>query len=93
MELTVCRRCSQCRHGAKIVIPIVELHGIHHHGCSLLGRRYVVGAEAPAAVGSGEPRSIVAIRHQEGGGVVGGWQGTMSSWRELASGTWEYGFM
>jgi hypothetical protein len=27
-------------------------------------------AKAPAARGSGEPRSIVAKRHQEGGGVL-----------------------
>jgi hypothetical protein len=52
--LTVCRRC---RHGAKIVEPIVELQGICDHLCSWLGRRNVVGtlvgscmrAEAPVA--------------------------------------------
>ncbi len=81
--LTVRRRWSQCRHGAEVVEPNVELHGICHHGCSRLGRRNVVGAlmgrcmqgEAPAAGGNGEPRSIVAERHQEGGGVVGRWKG------------------
>ncbi len=44
-------------------------------------------AEAPAAGGSGEPRSIVAKRHQEGWGVVGGWKGRTCSRRALASST------
>jgi hypothetical protein len=84
-----------------MVKPIVELHCICHHGCSWLGRRNVVSAlvgsymqaKAPAARGSGEPRSIVTKRHQEGGGVVGGWQGRACSRRALASGTQEYGVM
>ncbi len=96
--LTVYRRCG---HGAKIVEPIVELYGVHHHGCSWLGRGNIVGAlvgscmraKAPAARGSGEPRSIVAKWHCKGGGVGGGWRGRLSSRGMLASGTWEYGFM
>jgi hypothetical protein len=62
------------------VEPIIELHGICHHGCSWLGRGNVVGAlvgscmraEAPAAESSREPWSIVAKWHCKGGGVVGG---------------------
>ncbi len=46
-------------------------------------------AEAPAARGSGEPRSIVAEWHLEGGGVVGGWKGRVCSQRALTNGTWE----
>jgi hypothetical protein len=49
--------------------------------------------KASAAGGSGESRSIVAKRHQEGGGVVGGWQGRACSQRVLASSTREHGFM
>ncbi len=75
--LTICRRC---RHGAKIVEPIVELHGICHHGCSWLGRGNVVGAlvgscmraKAPAAGSSREPQSIIVEWHHKGGGVIGG---------------------
>jgi hypothetical protein len=99
--LTVCRRWSRCGHGAKIVEPIVELHGICHHGCFRLGGRNVLGvlagsymwAKAPAAGGSGEPRAIVAEQHQEGGGAVGGWKGRAWSQRVLASSIREYGFM
>jgi hypothetical protein len=95
--LIICRRC---RYGAKIVEPIVELHGIHHHGCSWLGRGNVVGmlagrcirAKAPAAGSSREPRSIVARWHCKGGGVVGELQGWLHSRGALTSGTWEYGF-
>ncbi len=91
--LTVCRRC---RHGAKIVEAIIELHGICHHGCSWLGRGNVVGAlvgscmwaKAPAAWSSREPRSIVAERHCKGGGVVGGLLGWLHGHGALASGTW-----
>ncbi len=64
----------------KIVEPIVELHGICHHGCFWLGRGNVVGAlvgscmwaKAPAARSSRELQSIVAKWHHKGGGVVGG---------------------
>jgi hypothetical protein len=49
--------------------------------------------KAPAARGSGEPRSIVAKRHQEGGCVVGGGKGRVCSWRALANGTREYRFV
>jgi hypothetical protein len=96
--LTVCRRC---RHAAKIVESIFELHGIRHHGCSWLGRGDDVGtlvgscmhAKGPAARGSGEPRSNVAKWHRKGGGVVGGLRGWLRSQGSLASGTQEYGFM
>jgi hypothetical protein len=50
-------------------------------------------AEAPAARGSGEPRSIVAERHQEGGCVVDGGKGRACSRRVSANGTWENGFV
>jgi hypothetical protein len=49
-------------------------------------------AKAPAAGSSREPQSIVAKRHREGGGVVGGLRGWLRSRGALASGTWEYGF-
>jgi hypothetical protein len=50
-------------------------------------------AKAPAAGGSGEPRSIVAKQHQEGGCVVGGGEGRACSQRALDNGTQEYGFV
>ncbi len=92
--LTVCRRCG---HSAKIVETIIELHGICHHGRSWLGRGNVVSAlvgscvwaEAPVSKSSREPRSIVAERHCEGGGVlVGGLLGWLCSQGALGSGTW-----
>ncbi len=66
--LTICRRC---KHGAKIVETIIELHGICHHGCSWLRRGNVVGmlvgscmsAQAPASGSSRKPQSIVPKRH------------------------------
>ncbi len=71
LGLTIQRRWSCCGHGAKVVKTIVELHGIYHHRRCQLGRRNVVGAlvgscmlaKAPAAGGSGGPRSIVAEWH------------------------------
>jgi hypothetical protein len=45
-------------------------------------------AKAPAAGSSRELQSIVAERHCEGGGVVGGLLGQLRSWGKLASGTW-----
>jgi hypothetical protein len=50
-------------------------------------------AKAPAARGSGEPRSFVSKQHQEGGGVVDGWKGRVCSQRALASGTQKYAVM
>ncbi len=99
LGLTIRGMWSQCRYGAEVVEHIVELNGICYHGRSWLGRRNVVGvlvgscmwAEAPAAGGGGEPRSIVAKQHQEGGGVAGGWKGRACSWRASANGTPEYG--
>ncbi len=93
--LTIYRRC---RHGAKIVETIIELHGICHHGCSWLGRGNVVGTlvgsrmRAKAAGSSREPRSIVVERHCKGGGVVGGLLGWLHGRGALASDTWLYGF-
>jgi hypothetical protein len=49
--------------------------------------------KAPAAVGGGELRYIVAEWHQEGEGVVGGWKGRACSPRASASGTREKGFV
>ncbi len=91
--LTVCRMCG---HGAKIVESIVELHGICHHGCSWLERGNVVGtlvgsrmrAKAPAAGSIRELRSIVAKRHCEVGGVVGGLLDWLCGRGVLANGTW-----
>jgi hypothetical protein len=93
--LTIHRRGSCCGHGVKVVKTIVELRGIHHHRHCWLGRWNVVGTlvgrcmrvEAPAAGSSGEPRSIVAKRHQEGGGVVGGGKRRACSQRSVANGT------
>ncbi len=50
-------------------------------------------AKAPAAGGSGEPRSIVVKQHQEGGSVVEGGNGRACSWWALANGTREHSFV